>query len=167
MESNLNMTSTLNMSKQPYRRLGGVFVVALLLLSGCKSTFELKSVDYSMLLETVVAPDASGFVSDRGYGLKFNVRPIQFLETGDSTTVNAEYRIIRDINGYYFMTSAGFKNVYIMKPTENAMKLHKKVEVAPNGMSRPAFNQRNPMIQLIDGDTLSFMLNKDGLAGGQ
>lgn len=167
MESHLNMISTLDMSKQPFRRSFGALFVALLMLSGCKSTFELKSVDYSMLLETAVAPDASGFVSDRGYGLKFNVRPIQFLETGDSTTVNPEFRIIRDTDGYYYMTSAGFKNVYIMKPTENAMKLHKKVEVAPNGLERPAFNQRNPMIQLIDGDDLSIMLNKDGLAGGQ
>lgn len=155
------------MSKHIFRLTGGLFVVALLLISGCKSTFELKSVDYSMLLETVVAPDANGYVSDRGYGLKFNVRPIQFLETGDSTTVSPEFRIIRDMDGYYYMTSPGFKHVYIMKPSENAMKLHKKVEVAPNGLSRPAFNQRNPMIQLIDGDTLSFMMNKDGLAGGQ
>ena len=144
-----------------------ISLLILFLLVGCKSTFELKAVDYSILLETVMAPDPSGTVSDRGYGLKFNVRPIQFLETGDSTVVNSEYRIIRDLNGYYFITSAGFKHVYIMKPTANAMKLHKQVMVTPNGLERPAFNQRNPMIQLIDGDSRSFMLNKDGLVGGQ
>lgn len=155
------------MAIQRIRNIGGMLFMALILLSGCKSTFELKSVDYSMLLETVVAPDSNGIVSDRGYGLKFSVRPIQFLEMGDSTTVNSEFRIIRDVSGFYYITSAGFKNVYIMKPTESAMKLHKKVEVTPNGLTRPAFNQRNPMIQLIDGDALSFMLNKDGLAGGQ
>jgi hypothetical protein len=119
-----------------------------------------------MLLETVLKPEQNGVVSDRGYGLKFNVRPIQFLETGDSTQVNAEYRLIRDVNGYYFVTSAGFKNVYIMKPTEGAMKLHKQVLVAADGLERPAFNQRSPLIQLVDGESRSYMLNKDGLAGG-
>jgi len=142
-------------------------IVSLILLSGCKSTFELKSVDYSMLLETVLKPESNGTVSDRGYGIKFNVRPLQFLETGDSTQVNTEYRIIRDMNGYYFITSAGFKNVYIMKPTANAMKLHKQILVTQGGLERPAFNQRNPMIQLIDGESRSFMLNKDDLVGGQ
>jgi len=120
-----------------------------------------------MLLETVLKPESNGLVSDRGYGMKFNVRPLQFIETGDSTQVNTEFRIIRDITGYYFITSAGFKNVYIMKPTANALKLHKQVLVAQGGLERPAFNQRNPMIQLIDGESRSFMLNKDGLVGGQ
>ncbi len=138
-----------------------------LVLGGCKSTFELKSVDYSMLLETVLAPEQNGMVSDRGYGLKFNVRPIQYLETGDSTQVNTEYRVIRDVNGYYYITSPGFKNVYIMKPTENAMKLHKQVLVATEGLERPAFNQRNPMIQLIYGGSRSIMLHQDGVVGGQ
>jgi hypothetical protein len=142
-------------------------LVSFLFLGGCKSTFELKSVDYSMLLETVMVPESNGMVSDRGYGLKFNVRPIQFMEMGDSTRVNSEYRVIRDISGYYYITSAGYKNVYIMKPSANAMKLHKKVLISQGGLQRPAFNQRSPMIQLIDGDTRSFMLNKDGLAGGQ
>ncbi len=120
-----------------------------------------------MLLETVIQPDLYGMVSDRGYGMKFNVRPLQFLETGDSSQVNAEYRIIRDMHGYYFITSAGFKNVYIMKPSANALKLHKQVFVAQDGLKRPAFNQRNPMIQLIDGESQSFMMNKEGLVGGQ
>jgi hypothetical protein len=165
------MTIETKSMKKPHfpfdNRIWHVLVVTAILLSGCKSALELKSVDYSMLLETVVAPDSNGLIYDRGYGLKFNVRPIHFLETGDSTQVNAEYRIIRDFNGYYFITSAGFKNVYIMKPTTNAMKLHKQVLVSQVALVRPAFNQRNPMIQLIDGESRSFMLNKDGLAGGQ
>jgi hypothetical protein len=142
-------------------------ILSVIMLGGCKSTFELKSVDYSMLLETIMTPEPNGMVSDRGYGIKFNVRPIQFLETGDSTQVSKEYRVIRDMNGYYFITSTGFKNVYVMKPTTNAMKLHKQILVAQGGLERPAFNQRNPMIQLIDGGTRTFMLNKDGLVGGQ
>ncbi len=141
--------------------------MSFILLGGCKSTFELKSVDYSMLLESVLIPDQSGSVSDRSYGLKFSVRPIQYLETGDSTQVNAEYRVIRDVSGYYYITSQGFKNVYIMKPSENAMKLHKKVPVSADGLIKPAFNQRNPMIQLIDGGSLSMMLSHEGLVGGQ
>lgn len=120
-----------------------------------------------MLLETVLIPETDGRVIDRGYGLKFSVRPIQYLEMGDSTRVNTEFRVIRDLNGYYFITSAGFKNVYIMKPSANAMKLHKQVMVSLEGLQRPAFNQRNPMIQLIDGDSRSYMLNKDGIVGGQ
>lgn len=144
-----------------------VFIASISILAGCKSTMEIKSVDYSMLLETVLRPETDGRVIDRGYGLRFSVKSIQFLETGDSSRVNAEFRVIRDLNGYYFITSAGFKHVYIMRPTANAMKLYKQVLISVAGLQRPAFNQRNPIIQLLDGDSQSYMLNKDGLLEDQ
>jgi hypothetical protein len=165
MESNQKIPSIMKSQSLISRRVWKLLMISFLLLGGCKSTFELKSVDYSMLLETVMTPEQNGTLSDRGYGLKFNIRPIQYLETGDSTQVNTEYRLIRDVNGYYYITSPGFKNVYIMKPTENALRLHRQVLVAAEGLERPAFNQRNPMIQLIDGGSRSFMLNNDGLVG--
>lgn len=141
--------------------------VSVVFLSACKSTLELKSVDYSTLIETVMVSDSNGIISDRSYGLRFSVKPIQYLETGDSSRVNSEFRVIRDLNGYYFITSAGFKHVYIMRPTANAMKLYKQVMVSQGGLQRPAFNQRNPIIQLIDGDSRMYMLNKDGLLKDQ
>jgi hypothetical protein len=54
-----------------------------------------------------------------------------------------------------------------MRPTANAMKLYKQVMVSQGGLQRPAFNQRNPRIQLIDGDSRMYMLNKDGLLKDQ
>lgn len=144
-------------------------VVALLLIAAtaCKTPMELAPVDYSMLLETVLTPDASGFVSDRGYGVNFSVRPVQFMEAGDSLNVPTEYRFIRDKDGFYYLTAAGYKNVYIFKPDTGKLTLHKQVPVSPTGLMQPAFNQRNPVIQLIDGESLVHVLTKDGISGAQ
>jgi len=146
----------------------GLFAFLLLFsISSCKTAMELTPVDYSMLLETVLKPDENGFVADRGYGVQFNVKPVHFMETGDSTRVQTDFRFIRDSSGFYYLTSAGYRNVYIFKPGDAKLKLHKQVLITEAGLSRPAFNQRNPVIQLIDGDSMTYVLNKDGLVGAQ
>jgi len=142
-------------------------VILLFTISSCKTVLELTPVDYSVLLETVLKPDGNGLVADRGYGVQFNIKPVHFLETGDSTTVHSEYRFIRDSSGFYYLTSVGYRNVYIFKPDDAKLKLHKQVLITEAGLSRPAFNQRNPVIQLIDGESMTYVLNKDGLVGAQ
>lgn len=149
------------------RYLSVCLIMLALSVSACKSPFELTPVDYSMLLETVLTPDESGNVSDRGYGVAFNVKPVQFLETGDSLNIAEEYRFIRDRDGFFYMTAAGYKNVYIFKPDMTKFVLHKQVLVTEAGLQRPAFNQRNPVIQLIDGDSDVYILDKDGLSGAK
>lgn len=144
-----------------------LLLLPMILFSACKSPFELQNVDYSMLLETVASPDPKGMINDDAYGVVFNVKPLQFLEKGDSSAVNAEYRLIRDINGYYFVTSKGYRHVYIFKPGAQTLVLHKKVNVSANGLSNPAFNQRKPEIHLLEADTLAFKLYKDGIVGAK
>jgi|SRR5690606_10526511 len=148
-------------------RLGLFAVILIFAGSSCKSVLEITPVDYSVMLETVLKPDENGFVVDRGYGVQFNVKPVHFLETGDSTQVHPEFRFIRDSSGFYYLTSAGYRNVYILKPDDAKLKLHKQVLITEAGLSRPAFNQRNPVIQLIDGESMTYVLNKDGLVGAQ
>jgi len=142
-------------------------LILLFTISSCKTALELTPVDYSMMLETVLKPDENGLVTDRGYGVQFNVKPVHFMESGDSTKVEAEYRFIRDSSGFYYLTSTGYRNVYIFKPADAKLKLHKQVLITEAGLSKPAFNQRNPIIQLIDGESMTYVLNKDGLVGAQ
>ncbi len=153
----------------PTSRTLRLFVVMFMLVAAtaCKTPMELAPVDYSMLLETVLTPDESGRVIDRGYGVSFSVRPVQFMEAGDSLNVAAEYRFIRDKDGFYYLTAAGYRNVYIFKPNAAKLTLHKQVPVSPAGLRQPAFNQRNPVIQLIDGESLLHILTKDGISGAQ
>lgn len=145
----------------------GLLLLPILLLNACKSPFELKNVDYTMLLETVVSPNADGLINFDPYGVVFNVKPLQFLERGDSSSIHAEYRLIRDMYGYYFVTSKGYRHIYIFKPGDHSLVLHKKVNVSPNGLTKPAFNQRKPEIHLLEADTLAYKLNKDGIVGAK
>ena len=144
-----------------------LLLLPMMLFSACKSPFELKNVDYSMLLETVAIPDPNGKINDDAYGVVFNVKPLQFLEKGDSSAVNSEYRLIRDISGYYFVTSKGYRHVYIFKPGVQSLVLHKKVNVSVNGLTNPAFNQRKPEIHLLEADTLAYKIHKDGIVGAK
>ncbi|HCT52173.1 MAG TPA: hypothetical protein DF712_06895, partial [Balneola sp.] len=89
-----------------------VFIAALLLMSACK-TFEVKNVNYAQQIESVLIPTNEGVVNDSRYGISFNILPFQYQEIQDSSSVFVdEVRLIRNSNGYYFITATGFQNVY-------------------------------------------------------
>lgn len=154
------------------KSLLSTFAVALLLLSllvGCKQSMVINRVDYSQSIESVLSPNDDGIVEDVQHGLKFNIKPLQYLETQDSSTVTVEeVRYIRGHQGYYFITAPDFKNVYVMKPDRGSLKLENTLKVSENGLKQPALNQRDSYVQLLNRESgESWRLHPDGIENSE
>lgn len=147
------------------------FLSVFLLLAGltaCSSSLVLNRVNFAQPVESVDMPNDNGMVKDRRYGLEFNIKPLQYAETQDSTSVTTrEVRVIRSQSGFYFITAQNYKNVYVMSPKDGRLSLKKKILINEEGMEAPAFNQRAPYIELVErGSSDTYMLNKDGIVKG-
>jgi hypothetical protein len=142
-------------------------VFLLLILSGC-SQLVLKPAEFAWPVESVCKVDDKGMVQDDRYILSVNVKGLLFAETKDSVNVSsAILRIIRDLNGYYFITAAKFKNVYVFEQVDGGLKLAKTILVAQNGLDAPAFNQRTSYIELMNDQNPPIKLTKDGIVEGE
>ena len=148
------------------QRLIPIFLLASIVMAGtaCK-TFVVKNVNYAHQIESVLTPDEDGIVNDVRHGISFNVQPFQKKEFGenDSTRIK-EVRLIRNEEGFYFITANQFKNVYVMEPESGSLKLLKKIKVSETGISEPAFNMRDGIVQLVKIETNEIVsLNEKGI----
>lgn len=135
-----------------------LFSLAILLgASACGSSLILENVDYSQPIESVLEPDSDQIVHDQRYAVKYSIAP---LLTEENMTEVDEIRMIRNRSGFYFVTAPGFNSVYVFTPGESTLELVEKVLITENGLSQPAFNQRDTYIELIDrGTGETFNLN--------
>jgi hypothetical protein len=140
-------------------------VVFIGIMTGC-NPLSLKPADFSWPVESVLKADSKGMVQENRYQLSFNVRPMFFAETGDSSNVSASVRVIRDRAGYYFITAPGFKHVYVFGTGDGALTLESKILISEGGMSSPAFNARAPHVQLLNGNDRPRLLSKSGIQEG-
>jgi polysaccharide pyruvyl transferase WcaK-like protein len=141
-----------------------IIITALLIITaaGC-SSLKLTQTDFSWPVESVLKIDSKGFVTDTRFSYSVNVKPLFFEETKDSLNyASKELRIIRDTKGYYYATSAGFKNIYLFEVKDGAFKLYDKFELSETGLTAPVMNQRPPYVELIDG-AKKYLLNNEGL----
>ena len=144
-------------------RLVVLCLLPLSLLSAC-NPLTLKPVNYAWPVESVLKADSKGMVEEERYMISFNIKPLMFEETHDSTKVqDVEIRMIRDLQGYYYVTARGFKNVYVFAGGEGSLKLASKIMVSEKGLDAPAFNQRSPYIQLLNGREKARRLTRDGI----
>ncbi|WP_138429630.1 hypothetical protein [Fodinibius saliphilus] len=126
-------------------------VLSATLFMGCKPTMVIKKVDYSQSIESVLTPDENGLVKDVEHGLTFNIKPLQYAETQDSSKVTTkQIRYIRGQEGYYYITAPNYKNVYVMNPEKGKLTLKKKLSISENGIEKPALNQRASYVQLLN-----------------
>lgn len=136
--------------------------VALLFgAAACGPSLVLQGVDYAQPIESVLAPDSNAEVHDQRYAVQFNISPV--LEEEGVNSVD-QIRLIRNGAGYYFLTAAGFNNVYVFASGDSELALETIINISGNGLQQPAFNQRNGMIELVDmasGDT--YNLDQNGL----
>lgn len=138
----------------------GLFVTTCVLFAAC-SGVKLAPAEFGWPIESVLKVDESGFVKEDRYSLSFNTKPMFLKETEDSTAFNGKsIHLIRNSEGYYFITSAGFKNVYVFTMNQGALLQHKIILISETGMKNPVFNQRKPFIELIDDGT-SLKLTSD------
>ncbi len=146
-----------------------LFSASLLLLwvlAGC-SGLTLRPVDYAWPVETVLKVDGRGMIEESRYLLTFNAKPLLFAETGDSVNVaGATLRMIRDRDGFYYVTGPKFRHVYVFVSSQGSLKLENKIMISEKGMEAPALNQRAPYIQLLNRADKPRMLSKSGIEEG-
>lgn len=143
-----------------------IFLALLAITAAGCSPLVLKPADFSWPIEDEVKSDSTGVVHEERYSLSFSIRPLMYAEFNDSVQVaNRSIRLIRGIRGYYYITAPGFKNVYVFSQGNGGLVLVKKIHVSEKGLSSPAFNQRAPYIELINGSHTPIFLNDNGIHG--
>jgi hypothetical protein len=145
-----------------------LLVLSLVLLSfiAACSVLTLQPANFSWPLESVLPIDEKGNVTEDRYSIEFNTAGLYFEEFQDSLAYKGkELRLIRDNQGLYFITAAKFKYVYIFRADEGKMVLNNKIFISEFGLQTPAFNQRNPYIELVDGSNKMNLTSK-GIEGG-
>ena len=144
-----------------------LFIIAGLLTYSACSSLTLQSANFSWPVESVLPVSGDGNVVDPRYSIEFNTLPLFFEEYQDSSAyVGKEVRLIRDQQGYYYMTANEFKNVYVFQAEEGELILENKIAISETGIVKPAFNQRTTHIELIDANNKSFSLTHQGIEGG-
>lgn len=140
-----------------------LIISSILFLSGCAAVI-LHPADFSWPIENAIKVDEKGFIKEDRYTFSINIKPIFYEEFKDSNlALGKEIRIIRNYTGYYFITASNFKNVYVLMPVEGGMKLINKITISEKEpLNSPAFNQKSPNIELIDG-TKKYLLNHKGI----
>ena len=132
----------------------------LLVFAAACSTLKLQRADFAWPVESVISVDENGIVSEDRYSISFDTKELFLEETKDSSAYEGKkIRILRDVNGYYFITSEKFKNVYVFQMDNASMVLQNKIFISETGIDDPALNQRAPYIELIDGGKSLYLTN--------
>lgn len=135
----------------------------------CNKALVIKEVNYAQHVESVVAPDEQGIVADQRNNIRFSVAPLLHQEFGEDSTQEIEFvRILRNADGFYFITANNFKNVYVFEPKRGELKLKKSILIAEDGLNRPALNWRAPYIQIITYNAEQpFYIDENGIIKNQ
>ncbi len=147
-----------------------LFCILAFIIEGC-TPLTLRPADFSWPIEIVATPDSSGTIQIIRYKVSFNSKPLLFEELQDSIHITTySLHVVRDQNGYYFITAKDFKSVYVFIQEKGALKLEKKIPVSEKGLEAPAFNQKGLFIQLVNEqkeNEPSLLLSIDGIQEGE
>jgi hypothetical protein len=147
--------------RDPMSKAALLLALGLLALPGCAAT--IKPVDFSWAYESVLKPDENGAYRAEPKTISFRPAELFREESGREDAVpDKPIRMIRDADGYYYVTAAGFKNVYVLRSAEGELVVKKKVLIDANGMDKPFFNRREGGIELAAGGQ-TYLLNKKGI----
>lgn len=141
-----------------------IFIIFSLLV-GC-AQITLEPSDFAWPIESVLDVDDEGMIQENRYSFSTNVKSLFIAETNDSTSfLKSSVRIIRDMDGYYYIIANGFKNVYLFNANNGKLVLKEKYLISEFGLDLPAFNQRKPYIELLEGEEHVAFLNSKGIKG--
>jgi hypothetical protein len=133
----------------------------VIVLASC-SPLTIENVQYDWPVESVLTVKADNTVTEGHHALTFSVASIAEEEFQDSTALKGKaIRLLRNVEGYYFVTGKGFHNVYVFRPAPHELQMRSKIEVSPDGLKNPAMNQRPPYIELVDGSAAPKKLTSD------
>ena len=139
----------------------------LFVLSSC-ATLTLESVDFGWPVEDVVKVSQTNMIEAGRYVLSCNVAKLAAEEFQDTTALTgAQLRLLRNGDGFYFITGAKFKHVYVFAAGAHELSLKCAIEVSKTGLRDPAFNQRPPYVELVDGDNFRRLLSNDDIVEGK
>ncbi len=131
----------------------------------CGTTID--GVRYAWPVESVLTVGNDNIVEDGRHALKFSVAAIAEKEFADSTSLRGkEIRLLRNNEGFYFLTGKKFKNVYVLSSGTATLHVKSQIGVAPKGLDDPALNQRLPYVELLDGKTI-IKLTEDEIVEGK
>jgi hypothetical protein len=148
------------MDRKIYTLLAGVLCA---FLSSCTS-LSIKNVSYEWPVESVLTVDESNMVVERQRPISFSVAPLAQEEFEDSTALRGKtIRLIRNVEGYYFLTAARFKHVYVMKSSERELQLHSRIAISETGLKDPALNRRAPYVEIVDGPAFTRLLTSQNV----
>ncbi len=140
-------------------------IAASIALPGCGTTID--GVRYAWPVESVLTVGNNNTVEDGRNALTFSVAAIAQKEFADSTSLRGkEIRLLRNNEGFYFLTGKKFKNVYVLSPGTGKLSVKSQIEVAPRGLEDPALNQRLPYVELLDGK-MTIKLTEDEIVEGR
>lgn len=138
-------------------------ILCMVLLLSC-SSLTLENVDYGWPVESVTTVSPENMVSEGRYSLSFNIAPVAQEEFQDTTALRgSQIRILRDQDGYYFLTGPRFKHVYVFKPGRHELKEEKIIEISQTGLHNPALNLRPPYVELLDGEGFKRIMDRGGI----
>lgn len=144
-----------------------VFSLLLSLLLISCSSLTLEHVDFAWPVEGVLAIGPDNRVEEGRYSLSFPVAMLAEEEFQDSSAlIGKSLHVIRDSQGYYFITGAGFRNVYVFRDKPSALTLETTIPLGEHPLADPAMNQRSPYIELLDG-TRRARLTSEGMIRGE
>lgn len=137
-----------------------------IIITSC-STLTLTPAEFGWPIEGVLKVDNKGFVKEDRGAILFDTKALFFEEMQDSLGYAGKtLRVIRNHDGFYFMTAVDFKNVYVFGVDKNSFVLENKIEINETGLKNPAFNQRKPFVELID-DGKTYKLTSEGIDEGE
>ena len=140
-----------------------IISASLVILGTACTMLTLQPADFSWPVESALQVDDKGNVTEDRYSTNFSTVGLFYEEFQDSMAYrDKEIRLIRNNWGDYFITGKQFKNVYVFKADEGTLVLEKKIFISEFGLKEPAFNQRTPYIELLDGD-YKINLSSDGI----
>jgi hypothetical protein len=143
-----------------------VYGLFALVLASC-STLKIEHVDYAWPVEFVSTASQSNIVTADRYGLSFSVANVAAAEFQDSSALaGSQIRLLRNHEGYYFLTGPKFKHVYVFTGAENALVKESVIEVSATGLSNPALNLRTPYVELLDGEGFRKLLTRSDIVEG-
>jgi thioredoxin-related protein len=142
-----------------------IILLSITFMVSC-SSLQLEPAQFGWPIESVLKVDKDGFVKEDRYSISFNTKALFFDETQDTLSyAGKSIRLIRNNEGFYFMTSTDFKNVYVFGVNQNSFSLENKIFVSETGLVNPVFNQRSPFIELID-ENITYKITSNGIEEG-
>lgn len=126
------------------------------------ASLTIQHVDYAWPVESVLVVGENNTVFDGRHALTFNVAPVAERELKNPDALKGKaIRLLRNGEGYYFLTGEQFKHVYVFLPEAGELRLSAQLEVSQQGLKRPALNQRSPYVELVDGASLRLLMTGD------